>query len=212
MDKGHILLVCLLLSNSLALETLPLVLERLHVGPIVSIVVSVGLVLIFGEVVPQAVCHKYGLTIGAGTAWLVWTLIALEFPVVWPLAKLLDALVGTGEAELKRRPQLKALVDLHGEDEEMGGHLTMDETTIISGALDLAEKPVSKAMTPLERVFMLSEDDRLGGDMYRRILEAGHSRIPVHASGDPTNFVGLLLVKELLLTAEGIQVSEVSFP
>jgi metal transporter CNNM len=39
-----------------------------------------------------------------------------------------------------RRTQLKALVDMHGADEGLGGNLTVDEISVICGALDLTSK------------------------------------------------------------------------
>jgi metal transporter CNNM len=39
-----------------------------------------------------------------------------------------------------RRTQLKALVDLHGAAEGLGGTLTSDEVKVICGALDLTSK------------------------------------------------------------------------
>lgn len=42
-----------------------------------------------------------------------------------------------------------------------GGELTHDETTIISGALDLTEKTARDAMTPLSRVFSLDLNAKL---------------------------------------------------
>jgi hypothetical protein len=52
--------------------------------------------------------------------------------------QILDYLLGHDDSALFRRSQLKALVSIHGK--EAGGYLTHDETTIISGALDLTLK------------------------------------------------------------------------
>ena len=41
---------------------------------------------------------------------------------------------------LFRRKELKALVDMHGADEGLGGKLSDDEVQIITGALDLTHK------------------------------------------------------------------------
>jgi len=54
--------------------------------------------------------------------------------------QLLDCALGHNESALFRRAQLKALVSIHGKEAGKGGELTHDETTIISGALDLTEK------------------------------------------------------------------------
>lgn len=42
-----------------------------------------------------------------------------------------------------------------------GGELTYDETTIISGALDLTQKTAKDAMTPLNGVFSLDLNAKL---------------------------------------------------
>jgi hypothetical protein len=110
------------------------------------------------------------------------------------LDKVLGAEAGGG---LFRRAQLKVLVDLHGTHGGHGGELTADETTIISGALDMSHKKVAAAMTPISRVRAVALDTPLTWQSLREVLACGHSRLPVHAVGDPTAIVGLLLVKEL---------------
>jgi hypothetical protein len=69
--NGHLLLVTLLLSNAAAMEALPLFLNKISPSELVSILLSVTLVLFFGEVIPQALCKAYGLAIGAYTARFV---------------------------------------------------------------------------------------------------------------------------------------------
>jgi hypothetical protein len=43
-----------------------------------------------------------------------------------------------------RRGQLKALVDIHGAEEGLGGNLSEDEIKVICGALDLTNKTARK--------------------------------------------------------------------
>lgn len=43
-----------------------------------------------------------------------------------------------------RRGQLKALVDIHGASEGLGGNLSEDEIKVICGALDLTNKTARK--------------------------------------------------------------------
>jgi len=50
------MLVTLLLCNALAMEALPLALEKSGLGSIGSLLISVTAVLAFGEIIPQAVC------------------------------------------------------------------------------------------------------------------------------------------------------------
>jgi len=53
----HFLLVTLLLCNACAMEALPLFLDRLA-DPATAIIISVTAVLLFGEILPQAVCTR----------------------------------------------------------------------------------------------------------------------------------------------------------
>ena len=57
----------LLLWNAVAMEALPIFLNHL-VSPFYSILLSVTLVLLFGEIIPQAICNKFGLAVGAHPA------------------------------------------------------------------------------------------------------------------------------------------------
>jgi metal transporter CNNM len=91
-------------------------------------------------VIPQAVCSRHGLAVGANLVWLVKILMVLCFPISYPVGKILDYLLGHNDSALFRRAQLKALVSIHGKEAGKGGDLTHDETTIIQGALDLTEK------------------------------------------------------------------------
>src|SRR5690606_5269042 len=94
------------------------------------------------------------------------------------MSLLLDKLLGK-EGTLYRRGELKQLVHLHGEeyrDEEgdiervrksKGGGaeeevmLCQDEVNIIKGALDMKGKTVMVPMTPIEQVWMLSDEECL---------------------------------------------------
>ncbi|KAG2442805.1 hypothetical protein HXX76_002884 [Chlamydomonas incerta] len=195
--SGHHLLVTLLLCNAMAMEALPLFLDKLAT-PFIAVAISVTAVLFFGEIIPQSVCSRYGLRIGAHLSPLVRALMWLCTPVAWPLAKLLDKLLGPDHHTLFRRRQLKELVSIHAEDAGMGGALTRDEIKVITGALDLTAKVAYRAMTPLDKVFMLSASDSLDEATLLGVLRSGHSRIPVHAAHDRGDVVGLVLVKELL--------------
>ncbi|CAM8911848.1 hypothetical protein QQ045_032503 [Rhodiola kirilowii] len=194
-QKQHQLLVTLLLCNACAMEALPLYLDKLF-NQFLAVVLSVTFVLAFGEVIPQAICTRYGLAVGANFVWLVRILMIICYPIAYPIGKILDWALGHNDA-LFRRAQLKALVSIHGQEAGKGGELTHDETTIISGALDLTEKTAEEAMTPIESTFSLDVNSKLDWEAMGKILARGHSRVPVYA-GNPKNIIGLLLVKSLL--------------
>ncbi|XP_071724539.1 DUF21 domain-containing protein At2g14520-like [Rutidosis leptorrhynchoides] len=194
--KQHLLLCTLLISNAAAMETLPIFLDGL-ITAWGAILISVTLILLFGEIIPQALCTRYGLAIGAVAAPFVQVLVWICFPIAYPISKLLDLLLGKGHDALFRRAELKTLVDFHGNEAGRGGELTHDETTIIAGALELTTKTASDAMTPISEAFAVDINTKLDRHLMKLISEKGHSRIPVYYER-PTNVIGLILAKNLL--------------
>ncbi|KAF2320745.1 hypothetical protein GH714_030481 [Hevea brasiliensis] len=192
----HLLLCTLLICNAAAMEALPIFLDNL-VTAWGAILISVTLILVFGEIIPQSVCSRYGLAIGATVAPFVRVLMWVCFPVAYPISKLLDFLLGHGHVALFRRAELKTLVNFHGNEAGKGGELTHDETTIIAGALELSEKTVGDAMTPISETFAIDINAKLDKYLMNLVLEKGHSRVPVYHE-QPTNIIGLILVKNLL--------------
>ncbi|XP_057500116.1 DUF21 domain-containing protein At2g14520-like [Actinidia eriantha] len=194
--RQHLLLCTLLISNAAAMEALPIFLDKL-VPDWGAILISVTLILVFGEIIPQSVCSRYGLVIGAAMAPIVRVLVWICFPIAYPISKLLDLLLGNGHEPLFRRAELKTLVDFHSAEAGKGGDLSLDETTIIAGALELTEKTARDAMTPLSETFAVDINAKLDRDLINLIMEMGHSRVPVYYE-QPKNIIGLVLVKNLL--------------
>ncbi|KAH8105480.1 hypothetical protein BXZ70DRAFT_921025 [Cristinia sonorae] len=177
---GHLLLVTLLLANMIVNETLPVIADPVLGGGVPSVVVSTVLIVIFAEIIPQSLCTRYGLYFGAKMAGVVRVLLYTLGIVAWPAAKLLEFVLGPHHGIIYRRTELKELIAMHSSAGEHGGDLRTDTVTIIGGALDLQEKVVKQAMTPIEDVFMLSIEAKLDYDTLRRICLTGHSRIPVY--------------------------------
>ncbi|KAK9690548.1 hypothetical protein RND81_09G136700 [Saponaria officinalis] len=192
----HLLLCTLLICNAAAMEALPIFLDSL-VTAWGAILISVTLILLFGEIIPQSVCSRYGLAIGATVAPFVRVLVWICSPVAYPISKLLDLLLGHGHVALFRRAELKTLVDFHGNEAGKGGELTHDETTIIAGALDLSDKTADDAMTSISEIFSIDINAKLDRALMNLILDNGHSRMPVYYE-EPTNIIGCILVKNLL--------------
>ena len=155
-------------------------------------------IVIFGEIIPQSLCVRYGLQIGGYMSTPVLMLMYLTAPVAYPIAKLLDYLLGEDHGTIYKKSGLKTLVTLHKNLGEVSERLNQDEVTIISAVLDLKEKSVASVMTPMNDVFTMSEDTVLDEETMDMILSAGYSRIPIHETGNETNFVGMLLVKILI--------------
>lgn len=194
--RGHLLLVTLLIANAAATEALPLFLDSLLATEWQAILVSTVLVLIFGEILPQALCARYGLVIGANLAWLVQGLIIVEFIIAWPISKFLDWMLGKSHGTVYRKAELKELVHVH--EQHPDAHLTPEEGNILKAVLDFKEKTVIMALTPLENVFMLDTETIFDQGTLQLISERGHSRIPIYEN-DIHHITGVVLVKKLLL-------------
>jgi len=199
--NAHLLLATLLLGSTVINEMLPILLQNVVKNEWISVLISVGLVLTFAELIPQAVCTHYGLRIGSMFVWFVYILRFLFFPVAYPIAKLLDFFLGKHEGALYKKAELKEFVVLHGQNH--GGDLSADEVKIVQGTLSLHTKTVMQVMTNLEHVFMLNADTLLDDAVLTRIADSGHSRIPVYVN-IKNNIIGILLVKNLILLDDSV--------
>lgn len=193
-EQGNLLLVTLLLTNTLAAELLPLVLEALYPGGYFSLIVSVFSLMLFGEMIPQAVFSRHPLYFGRKLIGFVRVLRFVMYPIAAPIAYALDSLLGEELGTIYNRDELKGLIDVHANNKI----LTRDETTILKAALEFSLKTVDQILTPAKNVFKLSIDTRLDRNVLLSILRSGHSRIPLYDQS-PNDIVCLLLVKQLLL-------------
>jgi metal transporter CNNM len=223
---------------TLTIFRLPIFLDRLA-GPVWAVVISVSCILLFGEIVPQAICTKYGLAIGSATRYFVWLLIAALFVIAWPISHLLDCILGTHGDTFYRRTELKALIKIvrhfffctflyiivfflssrlliyrqHEKENAESKHgLSPDEVKILRGALDLTHKTLRQVMTPIDDVFMVEESDVLDQQLMQRLWDKGHSRVPVYKNSR-RHVVGVLLVKSLVIVNanDKVTVSEAGY-
>ncbi|KAF8063504.1 hypothetical protein FPV67DRAFT_248565 [Lyophyllum atratum] len=182
--NGHLLLVTLLLANMIVNETLPVIADPVLGGGFQGVVVSTVLIIIFAEIIPQSLFTRHGLYLGAKCAFFTKCLIIVMGVIAWPVAKLLEFVLGPHHGIIYRRGELKELIAMHSSHATLGGDLKIDTVTIIGATLDLQEKVVRQAMTPIDEVFMLSIDSKLDYDLLKKICQTGHSRVPVYEEVD----------------------------
>ncbi|KZV90796.1 DUF21-domain-containing protein [Exidia glandulosa HHB12029] len=205
--NGHLLLVTLLLANMIVNETLPVISDQVLGGGPQAVVASTAMIVIFSEIIPQSLCSRYGLYIGAKCAPFVRVLTWIFLPLAWPVAKLLELILGPHHGIIYRRGELKELIAMHSSVSPHGGDLKADTVTIIGHTLDLQEKVVRDAMTPIENVFMLHKNAKLDYETLAAVCKTGHSRIPVYDEVDlggktgrtVKRIIGILLVKQCVL-------------
>src|SRR5581483_1458045 len=158
-------------------------------------IVSTLLIVIFGEVIPQALFVSHALDFTAHLASLLRLMIVVTYPISKPLQLLLDKLLGPERAPLQSRRELGLLIGEHAESED--SELDDDELDIMRGALSLSEKHVSEIMTPLSKVYWLQPDAMIDAAKIDEIKLQGRSRIPV-INKSRSEVVGILLMKDLV--------------
>ncbi|XP_076007273.1 metal transporter CNNM4 [Genypterus blacodes] len=190
--KGNYLLCSLLLGNVLVNTTLTILLDDLTNSGVGAVVSSTVGIVIFGEIVPQALCSRHGLAVGANTILLTKLFMLLTFPLSWPISKLLDCVLGQEIGTVYNREKLVEMLKVT----EPYNDLVKEELNMIQGALELRTKTVEDVMTPITNCFMIHSDAVLDFNTMSEIMESGYTRIPVYED-ERSNIVDILFVKDL---------------
>ncbi|XP_038677276.1 metal transporter CNNM2-like isoform X1 [Scyliorhinus canicula] len=190
--QGNYLLCSLLLGNVLVNTTLTILLDDIAGSGVVAVAVSTLGIVTFGEIVPQAICSRHGLAVGANTIVLTKFFMLLTFPASYPVSRLLDVILGQEIGTVYNREKLLEMLRVT----DPYNDLVKEELNIIQGALELRTKTVEDVMTPLRDCFMITCDATLDFNTMSEIMESGYTRIPV-SEGERSNIVDLLFVKDL---------------
>lgn len=205
--RGNLLLCTLLIGNTVVNVMLSVLTDPIWtflfgsntLGSILSLALPSALIVVMGEIIPQSVCSRYALSIGARTVPLTYCFVLLTAPFAIPISLLLDKLLGDEISGVFTRQGLLELVKLNVESAEhaKASGLTKADGRLLGGALTFKEKSVSEVMTPKEEIFSLPITAVLDQPTFLTILSKGHTRIPVY-DGERSNIVALLLAKNLL--------------
>lgn len=191
--KNGNLLLCTLLLGNVSVNTLLGILMADITSGTVGFITSTALIVIFGEIIPQATFSRYALQVGEKVIPLMKVIIALFYILAKPLAFCLDKLLGHELGTIYSKAEMSKLLEIHMN----AGQLNKDEGQAMKGALKYQDMTVQQVYTPLEKTFMINVDDRLNFETMATIFKTGYSRIPVYEN-DVSNVVGLLFVKDLI--------------
>ena len=108
-NHGNYLLCSLLLGNVLVNVVLTILMDDLSTGVIAVVSSTLGIV-IFGEIVPQAICSRHGLAVGAKTVILTKFFMLLTFPLSFPISIILDKVLGEEIGNVYNRERLQQLI------------------------------------------------------------------------------------------------------
>jgi metal transporter CNNM len=190
----HLSLASILLANVAVISATSLVLDKKFNG-LVAGIASTLLIVLFGEVLPQALFVRNALVYCARLAPLLRVMIICTYPISKLLQLLLDKLFGFETTHLQSRQELGLLIGEHLRDES--SELDEDEVEIMRGALTLSEKRVRDIMTDIKKVYWVTPDTKIDAHKIDEIKAKAWSRIPVF-NRQLTTCYGVLLMKDLV--------------
>ena len=191
---GNLLLTTLLIGNVAINSALAIFLGSIASG-VTAGLIATGLIVVFGEITPQAVFSRYALALGAKTAWLVRIFIFILYPIAKPIGWLLDRVLGEELRTIYSKKELMKIVEEHKMDK--GSDVDNEEAQIISGALTFSHKTVNDIMTPRTVVQSLPSETVVDDELCHRLAEAGFMRIPIY-QGEPDNIIGVVHLSKLM--------------
>lgn len=192
--RGNLLLCTLLVGNVAVNAAIAIFLGSIASGLMAGLI-STSLIVIFGEIAPQAVFSRFALMLGARTAWLVKIFILVLFPVCWPIAWVLNRTLGEELATIYSKQELMKIIEEHEESKE--SDVKVEEERIVKGALTFSDKKVKDVMTPRSVVFTMESSQKITNDLLNTIRETGYSRIPIYTE-KTDNIIGILHLPQLL--------------
>ncbi len=192
--NGNLLLCTLLLGNVAVNSTMAIFLGNIATG-LVAGIVSTGLIVVFGEIIPQAVFSRYAMQLGANTVWLVRLFIFVLYPIAFPLAWVLNKALGDELATIWNKKEIEEIIKYHEDANE--SEIDEDEERILLGALAFSDMTAEMVATPKPVVYSLSADTLIDQGVIETIKSKGFSRIPIYIE-NRDNIEGVLLVKDLL--------------
>ncbi|KAI7883339.1 DUF21-domain-containing protein [Lichtheimia hyalospora FSU 10163] len=178
--NGHLVLTTLLLTNTVLNETLPVLFDGLFGKGYIAVVGSTVLIVIFSEILPQAICSRHGLAVGAFFAIPVRVLMLIWFIIAWPIAKLLDLLLGKHQGFMYGVSELAELINLHSKNSDAHGPLEHDTVEMLRNTLELSGKTASDIVDSTRQRYMLHQDTQLDMETMNDILKNGCTAVPVY--------------------------------
>jgi metal transporter CNNM len=192
--NSHLSLAGILLTNVAMASSTPLVLDTRLNGWVAG-GISTLLLVVLGEIMPQALFARHALSITSRLLPLIKLMILVTYPVSKLLQLLLDKLFGKEVTHLHNREELGVIIAEHRRDST--SELDDDEIEIMQGAISLSEKRTRDIATDVRHVFWLTPSTVINADMIADIKRNGWSRIPVF-NRQLTTCYGVLLMKDLV--------------
>ena len=160
---------------------------------VVEVIIITFLILLFGEVLPKIYANRNAMQFASMMARPIGLLNSTLTFVSLPLMRLttvVERRLGKKQSDFSIEKLSQAL-ELTSEEAT-----TKDEQKILEGIVSFGNTETVQVMCPRTDVFALSEDEKFT-DVVSKIIENGHSRIPVYQENMDT-IIGILYTKDVL--------------
>jgi len=200
--NGNLLLCTILIGNVLVNNILAIYMSEMFTGAM-AVIVATALVVVFGEILPQAICSRYPLEIGSKAAPVFRVFMIALWVICWPLSKIMDYFLGPEPPVRHTKFEIGEMIRDHQLD------ITTDiderEAKTVMGALTFSDKTAREVMTPKKNVYRFYEDQKLTTELIDSIIQKGHTRVPVFKT-KRDQVVGVVLAKNLLGMRKGTKI------
>ena len=151
------------------------------------------LILVFGEITPKALAHKYALPFSLFCAPILKFLQVALYPIVFPISRLTKKFTGNHEKKHGlSEDELKAAIELS----EQEGQIDAEERDLFEKVLEFNEHTVESIMTPRSKIFGLADNTNVK-EAIAEISAEKFSRVPIyHETLD--EIIGVLKVNQVL--------------
>jgi len=150
-----LLMLTLIISDNCVNLALPIVINKIA-NDTVAWILSVSLVVLVTDIIPQSLFRKHTLKIGSMFYYPVLVLIAINYPIAYPLSKFLSKIAGVDPMKLFKRDELVQLLDLHSDEE---GTLKKCESNILGEILKAKKKEIKNYMKPINNMVRIPSFD-----------------------------------------------------
>ncbi|MEW6366576.1 MAG: hemolysin family protein [Acidobacteriota bacterium] len=160
---------------------------------IISLASLVGIILIFGQIIPRTFAYRFPDRAIAVLVPIFQRVYFLLLPLVMPL-RLLKQMWSREqiERESDEGEELAALIHV-AKDE---GILEEGEEKLVKSVVEFGDTVVREVMTPRIDMVAIREDAPVA-ELRRMVIEEKHSRVPVYA-GTLDNVTGVILARDLV--------------
>lgn len=154
-------------------------------------------ILLFSEILPKTLGVTYSKSLAPWITLPLHGLVRLLTPAVWIIQGITRLFGGGKEDELLvSAKEVAAFAAISRKT----GAIDAQEANVITNILELRHKSVREAMTPRTVTFTLSTELTVAQAREFEKRWNYHSRVPVY-DGEPDNIVGIVLRKDVLLSA-----------